>query len=157
MLQLLLPALIPSWRFFDRIGPAPRIEFALCQTADDTVDDTADDTSVQWQEVRPRPAHVPATSLLARLFWNPRWNECLYLVSCAERLLDDPSPRRATALWTRVAQIVQTDHASAAITHSAYLRVRIVSVMREHDRVVRHVSFVSEAHRLDSSSEAPAS
>ena len=27
--KLLLPALIPSWRFFSTIAPSPRIEFAL--------------------------------------------------------------------------------------------------------------------------------
>ena len=150
MLQLLLPALIPSWRFFDRIGPAPRIEFALCETADDT--------RLRWQEVRPRPDHLAAGSLFARLFWNPRWNEFLYLVSCAERLLDAPSPGRVTALWTRVAHVVRSDRTAAhSITHASHLRVRIVTVMREHDRVVRHVPFVSDAYRLDASSEAPAS
>jgi len=27
-----------------------------------------------------------------RMFWNPSWNESLFLVSCAERLLQNPTP-----------------------------------------------------------------
>ena len=34
-LRLLLPALIPSWRFFDVIAPSPRIEYALGATSTD--------------------------------------------------------------------------------------------------------------------------
>ena len=31
-LKLLLPVLIPSWRFFDFIAPSPRIQFSLLKT-----------------------------------------------------------------------------------------------------------------------------
>jgi hypothetical protein len=44
-LKLLLPALIPSWRFFDTIAPSPRIEFTLLKTAQDA--------SGAWREFRP--------------------------------------------------------------------------------------------------------
>lgn len=148
MLQLLLPALIPSWRFFDRIGPAPCIEFA--------VGVTPDDAGADWQELRPRPVRVSAGAMLVRLFWNRRWNESLYLVSCAERLLDDPSPARATELWTRSADIVRADHRPGAAADKGFLRVRVVETTRENGRVVRHVVFVSEAHRLDGVDEARA-
>ena len=30
--KLLLPALIPSWSFFDVIAPSPRIEYALLRS-----------------------------------------------------------------------------------------------------------------------------
>lgn len=29
--RLLLPAIVPSWRFFDEIAPSPRVEYA-CRT-----------------------------------------------------------------------------------------------------------------------------
>ena len=35
IIRLLLPALIPSWRFFDVVAPSPRIEFVLLETAGD--------------------------------------------------------------------------------------------------------------------------
>ena len=101
MLHLILPALIPSWRFFDRIGPAPRIECAASSTADDS--------RAAWREVWPRPARVSPGEMVRRLFWNPRWNQSLYLVSCAERLLEDPSHERVRELWMRVADVVRSE------------------------------------------------
>ena len=35
MFRYVLPALIPSWRFFDYIAPSPRIEFAVVAAVDD--------------------------------------------------------------------------------------------------------------------------
>ena len=81
--KLLLPALLPSWNFFDVIAPSPRIEFTLLHSENDT--------STQWQEFRPRPAQLPFSQMLARMFWNPRWNETLFTVSCAERIMENTS------------------------------------------------------------------
>lgn len=141
MLRLLLPALIPSWRFFDRIGSSPRIEFAVATSVDEA--------GAPWREVRPKPAHVSLRVMLFRLFWNPHGNESLYLVSCAERLLDDPSADRAADLWARVADVVQAERPTANAAAGRYLRLRIVEVTRDRGRVGRHVAFVSEARRLD--------
>ncbi len=80
---LLLPALIPSWNFFDVIGPSPRIEYALLAAPDDGAGD--------WREFRPRPERLSIPAMLGRLFWNPRWNESLFLVACAERLMREPA------------------------------------------------------------------
>ncbi len=140
MLQLLLPALIPSWRFFDRVGPAPAVEFALGRVADEPAS--------EWHEVHPRPTRVSVGLMLTRVFWNPRWNEFLYLTSCAERLLDEPSPNRAAHLWMRVADIVRATHGAATTAGDRFLRVRVVEVTRAGDRLVRQVRFVSNAHRL---------
>jgi hypothetical protein len=137
MLQHLLPALIPSWRFFDRIGPAPHLEFQLTASPDRV--------SAEWGAVHPRRARVPAILMLARLFWNPYGNEALYLVSCAERLIDDPSDAGADDLWQRVADIVERDNAHASV--GPFLRVRIVQVMREGDRIIHHVPWTSAARR----------
>lgn len=141
MPQLLLPALIPSWRFFDRIGPSPRIEY--------TVGRTPDDAGAEWRETRPRAPRVSAAAFVARLFWNPRWNEFLYLVSCAERLLEDPSRERAADLWTRVADIVRSEQGRGDPADARFLRVRIVEVMRKNGHIERHVAFVSDALLLD--------
>ncbi len=180
MLQLLLPALIPSWRFFDRIGPAPRVEYALLwasggrqagepepgtlarggtgsgagtDTQAGTQTGSATDASGRrWREVHPRPATVSPLAMLQRLFWNPRRNEALYLVSCAEALLEDPSPARAAHLWEQVAMVVRAQSPSSAPdadTH-ARLQVRVVVTEREpgHDR---------DAGRQGGAGAAPAS
>lgn len=146
MLHLLLPALMPSWRFFDRIGPAPSLEFALTASRDGA--------GSHWQALRSRPIRVSPARMIAGLVWNPRGNESLYLVSCAERLLDDPSPARADRLWRRVARIVRDDEATAA--SDLFLRVRVVETVREDGRLVRQVAFVSGPRRLGEAGGAAA-
>tara|TARA_Y100000052_G_scaffold27554_2_gene36273 strand:+ start:17501 stop:17911 length:411 start_codon:yes stop_codon:yes gene_type:complete len=105
-LQLILPALIPSWNFFDVIAPSPRIEYALLTSAEDA--------PVHWQAFRPRPETLSALTLLRRLFWNPRWNETLFLVSCAERLSQGITPdHSAREILTRMKrELAQTTRAS---------------------------------------------
>ena len=148
MLRLLLPALIPSWRFFDRVGPSPRVEYAI-QAA-------ADDQPPRWREVRPRPARVSLPAMLARLAWNPDWNEALYLVSCAERLLEHPSEVRAAHLVSRVAAVLDTDDEGRG-GEARVLRVRVVLVTGARGRVEREVAFVSEPWPFGGSPPAAAS
>jgi hypothetical protein len=76
----LLPALIPSWRFFDTIGPSPRLEYRWLAGATTPLS--------QWQPFRPRPMVLSAAQQLLRLVWNPAWNETLYVMRCAERVLE---------------------------------------------------------------------
>lgn len=129
---------MPSWRFFDRIGPAPRIECSLAATAAET--------GREWRELRPRPARVPIAATIARLFWNPRRNESLFVVSCAERLLEEPTRERASLLWTRVADAVRADLAGS--NSSTYLRIRIIEVTRQGEALADDVMYVSEPGRL---------
>lgn len=133
-LKLLLPALMPSWNFFDVIANSPRVEYA--RTA------AADDASGVWLEFRPRPQRVAAVEMLRRLVWNPRWNEALFVVSCAERLLAEPTPHSQDEIFRRIAadlDDLQTEGAS-------WLRFRIVLVSPSDGG--REIAFVSEARRL---------
>lgn len=141
MFQYLLPALIPSWRFFDFIAPSPRIEFAVVAKVDDPI--------AQWREFRPRPVHLPVAAMLRRLLWNPIWNESLFMVSCAEKLLDEPSTRREDELLTRIAATVARGETGDKVIGSTYLRFRIVVLKREGEQISRRVGFVSSARRLD--------
>ncbi len=141
MFRYLLPALIPSWRFFDFIAPSPRIEFAVVAAVDDP--------AMRWREFRPRPAHLPVAAMLRRLLWNPVWNESLFMVSCAEKLLDEPSIRREDELLTRIAATVARGETGDKTTGSSYLRFRIVVLKREGEQISRRVGFVSSARRLD--------
>jgi hypothetical protein len=93
--SLLAPALIPSWNFFDVIAASPRVEYALAEARDAVLD--------AWTEFRPRPQRLSPAAMLARLFWNARWNESLYLVSCAERLVEEPTTRGEDEIFRRIA------------------------------------------------------
>ena len=70
LIALLLPALIPSWRFFQTIEPSPRIEYRTDGGA--------------WRLANPVPRRVGPWRMLTRLFWNPARNDALYMTSCAE-------------------------------------------------------------------------
>lgn len=85
LITLLLPVLIPSWRFFKTIAPSPRIETRVQSDA--------------WIEDRPLPANVGVGLMLWRLVWNPDWNQRLYLLSCAERLVSTDDPQAAREIW----------------------------------------------------------
>jgi len=130
-LVLLLPALLPSWRFFAWVAPSPRVEFALLD---------APGAEPFWCEFRPRPAQLGPASLLGRLFWNPRWNETLFLVACAERLLERPSEHGIAEIRDRIA--------SDLGAWQGWLRFRLVLVHREGERLVRRTEYESVAFPL---------
>jgi hypothetical protein len=132
-IRLVLPALIPSWRFFDEIVPSPRVEF--------TVLETPHDEPVHWSEFRPRPARVSGASLLRRLFWNPHWNETLFLVSCSERLIESGEPYCIQEIFNRIRNDLKD-------TAARYVKFRLVLVHREADALQRQVMFVSSSMRL---------
>lgn len=121
LLSLLLPALIPSWRFFKSVDPSPRIEYALM---------TALTEAPLWQEFRPRPPRLGLLQMAARLFWNPRWNEELFMVACAERLMVNPTHHSHLELLSRIAAEVTSTGGPA------YLQFRLIFVERQ-GRVVR--------------------
>lgn len=132
-LKLFLPILIPSWRFFDVIAPALRIEYAILPTPRDTP---------QWQEFRPRPAHLSGPQTLARLFYNPRWNESLFLMSCAERVAETACPHATQEILKRI---------EADLKHKApaYLQFRLIFITRD---APSEPVFISPLHTIGGAS-----
>ena len=130
-LALLLPALIPSWRFFDVIAPSPRVEFALLASADDV--------DAEWREFRPRPARVSIPTMLGRLVWNPRWNETLFLVSCAERLMDQPTAHSEDEIFRRLAADLDAPE--------PWLTFRLVFLERQGETIIREELFRAAPRR----------
>jgi hypothetical protein len=138
---LLLPALIPSWNFFDVIAPSPRIEYALLRSVGDASGD--------WRAFRPRPERVSPLAMLARLAWNPRWNETLFLVSCAERLTDHPTPHSEDEIFRRIAaDLAREPSLGRGDIERPWLCFRLVFVSREHEAVVSEVLFQPAPRRL---------
>ena len=130
-LKLLLPALTPSWRFFDSVGPSPRIEYALAKGPQEDADN--------WREFRPRPAVLPFREMLKRLFWNPAGNERLFLTSCAERLLENPTEHSRREIGARIAAELSQSPDDAR----PCLQFRIVLVSRDGARFRREVAYAS--------------
>lgn len=136
-LKLLLPALIPSWRFFDVIAPSPRIEFALLNTPQDTPE--------RWREFRPRPPQLSLGEMLSRLVWNPHWNESLFLVSCAERLLASPTEHSDQEIFKRIKSELALGSSDAMA--APFLQYRLILVSREGAALERRVAYTSEVRR----------
>jgi len=136
-LKLLLPALIPSWRFFDVIAPSPRIEFALLETTQEIPDN--------WQEFRPRPTTLSMRNLLKRLFWNPRWNESLFLVSCAERLMENPTDHSRVEIFNRIGN--ELKHKPPQEKHLPYLQFRLVFLDRQDAEIHKRTIYTSPVHQ----------
>lgn len=78
--RLFLSALISSWQFFKESAPAPRIEFTLNKENNATSIDS-------WQEVKASPEKLTIIDFIKNIFYNPHWNEYLYIMDCAERLI----------------------------------------------------------------------
>lgn len=93
-LALVLPVLIPSWRFFKAIRPSPRVQWAILAAGEAEASN--------WQEFRPRPERVSPIEMLWRLVWNPVWNESLFLVSCAERIQEMPTQHSISEIERRI-------------------------------------------------------
>ena len=143
--KLLLPALLPSWNFFDVIAPSPRIEFTLLHSENDT--------STQWQEFRPRPTQLSFSKMLARMLWNPRWNESLFTVSCAERIMENTlqnnlGSHSENEILNRIINDIVCnklliDNLKAQDNPTTHLQFRLLVIKREGLELIREVVFQS--------------
>ncbi|WP_264213756.1 hypothetical protein [Leisingera thetidis] len=135
LLNLLLPALMPSWRFFKSVDPSPRVEWAMTASAGSA--------AVQWQEFRPRPQRLTPLDMAQRMLWNPRWNESLFLVSCAERLTLNPADHSLQEILRRIA--AELERALPPGARLPYLRFRLVFIDRdENGALIKAVTYQSE-------------
>lgn len=144
MLRLVLPLLVPSWRFFDTIGSAPRIEIAWLASP------TA---APVWRPLHPRPARVGLATPLRRLVWNPDGNAALYLTSRAERLLESTTDAAIDDFLARVRAAALARPARPS--DAGWLQVRIVSTTREGTRIIDDVTFLSTPLDLGAVAELP--
>lgn len=141
LLALLLPGLIPSWKFFKSIEPSPRVQWRLLTPANGHLEN--------WQEFHPRPQQVTVVQTIKRLFWNPQWNEYLFFVSLAERLTINPTEHSRREILQRL-----THHAKSGSNGHTHLQFRLVFIRRD-DRnpdehaIVETVTYESDPCQLD--------
>ena len=133
-LKLLLPALIPSWNFFDVIADSPRIEYMLLNAPDEAAG--------AWLEFRPCPERLSIRAMMRQLFWNARWNETLFVVSCAERVLAEPTAHSQDEIFRRIAADLED------VPAATWLRFRIVLLSEREATIVREIAFISDARRV---------
>ena len=135
-LALLLPAIFPSWRFFDAVAPSPRIEFALLARAQDTPD--------HWQECYTKPATISLRGMMGRLFWNAPCNEALFLVSCAERLMENPTQHSHDEIVKRIGANLQ--RRGVTVT---FLQFRLAVITRRSTALHKEIAYLSPVHAYE--------
>jgi len=125
-LELILPVLVPSWAFFKAVEASPRIEFCVIEDGP------------FWREYRPRPAEMGLRTMLCRLLWNPRWNDQLFLVSCAERLVIRPTEHSVIEIQRRIEARTKPPQGTRTV------QFRLVFVSDAQGRLVREVEYESD-------------
>ena len=129
LVQLLLPIFFPSWRFFQSIEPSPRIQWTTGY---------GDQPPDEWRMYRPRPDAITPAEMAQRLFWNPLWNEGLFLVTLSERLIREDSGFAAHEIGRRIQARVQ-------IPAGHNLWFRVIFLDREVSGITRHILYTSDA------------
>ena len=134
-LKLLLPALIPAWNFFDVIAPSPRIQFTLLTKEDEPPH--------EWHEFRPRPVHISFTQMLKRMLWNPTWNESLYMLSCAERLIEKYTPHSEDEILQRIIKELKSTPEKALLLNATHVQFRLIVIQRKNEQLHEEPIFLS--------------
>ena len=148
-IKLLFPALIPSWNFFDVIAPSPRIQFSLLKSEKES--------NQKWHEFRPRPLRLSFMQMLKRMLWNPRWNEYLFLVSCAERIMADSNQQVIQHSENEILKRIENDllgtEAISNISGEMHLQFRLIFVQRQGTVLQEEITFVSRIQPLSIGNE----
>ncbi len=151
-LCLLLPALVPSWRFFDRIAPSPRVEYTVLDNRPDNRPNNRpnnrNDTPSDWREFSPCPVRVSFLQMMMRMVWNPHRNEYLFVTSCAERFIQNPTDHSRDEIMARVKQATAKERLSKG-QEEKYIQFRLMFVCRDdgHDdegAVKPHLAYTSD-------------
>ncbi len=139
-LKLLLPALIPSWNFFDIIAPSPRIQFILL----------TEEKKIQpeWLYFRPRPPHISFSKMLKKMFWNPQWNESLFLVSCAERIMQQYTEHSENEILNRIEKDIYNSNSALELEDVTHLQFRLIFIKRKGNALHQEITFTSRLKPL---------
>lgn len=78
--------------------------------------------------------------MLRRLIWNPAWNEALFLISCAERIQQQPTDHSIAEIRTRILRQIRRGGIDPG---GAALQFRLVFVHRQGPALVEDVVFLS--------------
>jgi hypothetical protein len=138
-LQLILPVFFPSWRFFSGIDPSPRVQYALLASEREK--------PTVWKTFRSLQHRISIWQAMQRLFWNPKWNETLYINSCAERLFDGYSPMREHEIMRRILAAIYLGEIQIK-DNDRYIVFRILALAREGQEVIETLVFVSKPASL---------
>jgi len=85
----------------------------------------------QRHEFRPRPEKLTSLQMLKRILWNPQWNESLFMVSCAERIIEYPSQlasqHNEDKILKHITRYFTADNLNSVTTPSSSLQFRLIT------------------------------
>ena len=145
VLKLLIPALLPSWNFFDYITPSPRIQFTLLKHENDI--------PTHWQEYRPRPIHLSVIQMLKRMLWNSHWNETMFVMGCAERLAVNHNPEHSeNEILNRIISDLKNPTSNIDVSDITHIQFRLVFIEREETNLVEEITYHSRIQSIKDTS-----
>ncbi|MCT4559520.1 MAG: hypothetical protein N4A61_15850 [Pelagimonas sp.] len=121
-----MPALIPSWRFFQTVAASPRVEYRVINGSGEGV----------WRESHPLPDRVGLGRMLRRMLWNPHRNAQLYMVSLSERLAEDGRQHAQHELNRMIAEAIPENDGD--------LQFRLVFLQPHEGQIVSFVEYESD-------------
>ena len=124
-INLLLPVLLPSWRFFKTVAASPRVEVRV----------TIDGRTSDWACSHPDPDHIGLGAMIARLFWNPQRNNQLYMVSLSERLAEAETKHSTQELARLVG--------ASLSGHEGAFEYRLLFLQRDGSEIIRFLEYQS--------------
>ncbi|MEP6017917.1 MAG: hypothetical protein ABJ251_05455 [Paracoccaceae bacterium] len=127
-IELFLPALIPSWRFFKSVEASPRIEYRILQGSSHS----------EWTSSFERPVSLTPLQFAQRLLWNSDWNNHLFMVSCAERLTEHVTQHSIDELNTRISRRINDADLSGL------LQFRLLFLSRHGHQLVKEIEYESQ-------------
>jgi hypothetical protein len=136
-IKLLLPAIFPSWRFFDTCAPSPRIEFILLETIKKK--------SSCWKELYPKPFKLSFSKMLIHIFWNPRWNEYLFLIYCVEKFITNPTEKNKEKILYLIK--IELGRNSINFTDTPYYQFRLIFLFRDDTKLEKQILFKSKVYK----------
>jgi hypothetical protein len=136
-IKILSPALFPSWRFFDTVVPAPRIEYRILQSPQKKPS--------RWEKLYPKPFQVSLLQKIISIFWNPRWNEYLFLINCVESFIKKPTKKNEV----EVVKLIKAELARKSIKFNdiSHFKFRLLLLFREDTKLKEHIHFESRLHK----------
>ncbi len=90
-------------------------------------------------------------TMVKHLFWNPYRNESLFFVSCAERIIENPTEHSVQEILKRVVSDLKRDPEKVPLP--PYLQFRLVFVSRNGVKLERNVRYTSPVYKIYSSAE----
>jgi hypothetical protein len=84
--------------------------------------------------------------MIRRLFWNAKWNETLYLVSCAERLVENPTQHSVDQFFNRLTANLSQEEKTGIVK---FIKFRLVFIGRQGSDLVEQICYESPVKLIE--------